>query len=245
LDKHIAEFASKSTLNQFETFKKLDKLTEISENSNSHLSKIVGLLEITAKNTAAKYQPNKSGFKFTPKSSSLKSSFENTDPENEDLVENENKKQQITERELELERILKQKQSELDQIARKQAIEVENENKKQQITERELELERILKQKQSELEIVLVKSSTVAERERQMKTFGAVKTKSIAEVKGMQQDFVTVNKKVNYENFRDAFNDMFLKFIPAKYHNSEVNNLKKHEETEAAYKKILSSFTYN
>jgi hypothetical protein len=39
---------------------------------------------------------------------------------------------------------------------------------------------------------------------------------------------------------RDAFNDMFLKFIPAKYKNSEVNNLKKNDETEAAYEKILS-----
>ncbi len=74
-------------------------------------------------------------------------------------------------------------------MAKKQAKKVEK-----QATE-------LLASKQSSPEIVQLKSAALAERERQMKTFGAVKTKSIAEVKGIQQDFVTINKKVNYENF--------------------------------------------
>ena len=52
----------------------------------------------------------------------------------------------------------------------------------------------------------------------------------------------SINRKVNYENFRQSYSDLFEKLIPADFKDGQVENLKKNPSTAEAYEKIQSNY---
>ncbi len=61
-------------------------------------------------------------------------------------------------------------------------------------------------------------------------------------VKAVNSDYLSISRKVNYENFRQSYSDLFEKLIPAEFKKGQVENLKKNPSTSEAYEKIQSNY---